>query len=185
MRQGQQNKRMRGRSRKNPNPLTRSFESNGGDVKIRGTAAHVAEKYVQLARDAQAAGDRVAGEHYLQHAEHYFRIVAAAQAQQQQQQQVREQAEERNEPRANGSNGNDVAREARETGTPITVGPDGDQPDIEPRQDASGGEGEDRRPRRARSPRRRAPYRGDRNGAGDGPSESTVQPDTPQPSTDD
>ena len=63
MRQGQQNKRMRGRNRKNPNPLTRSYESNGGDVKIRGTAAHVAEKYVQLARDAQAAGDRVAGEH--------------------------------------------------------------------------------------------------------------------------
>jgi hypothetical protein len=82
MRQGQQNnKRMRGRNRKGPNPLTRSYESNGGDVKIRGTALHVAEKYVQLARDAQASGDRVAGENYLQHAEHYYRIVAAAQAQ--------------------------------------------------------------------------------------------------------
>ncbi len=83
MRQGQQNnnKRMRGRNRKGPNPLTRSFESNGPDVKIRGTALHVAEKYLQLARDAQSSGDRVAGENYLQHAEHYFRIVAAAQAQ--------------------------------------------------------------------------------------------------------
>jgi hypothetical protein len=81
MRQGQQNKRMRGRSRKGPNPLTRSFESNGPDVKIRGTALHIAEKYVQLARDAQTSGDRVAGESYLQHAEHFFRIVAAAQAQ--------------------------------------------------------------------------------------------------------
>ena len=83
MRQGQQNnKRMRGRNRgKGPNPLTRSYESNGGDVKIRGTALHVAEKYVQLARDAQSSGDRVAGENYLQHAEHYYRIVAAAQAQ--------------------------------------------------------------------------------------------------------
>lgn len=82
MRQGQQNKRMRGRNRgKGPNPLTRSYESNGGDVKIRGTALHVAEKYVQLARDAQASGDRVASENYLQHAEHYYRIVAAAQAQ--------------------------------------------------------------------------------------------------------
>lgn len=82
MRQGQQNsKRMRGRNRKGPNPLTRSYESNGGDVKIRGTALHVAEKYVQLARDAQASGDRVAGENYFQHAEHYYRIVAAAQAQ--------------------------------------------------------------------------------------------------------
>jgi hypothetical protein len=73
--------RMRGRNRKGPNPLTRSFESNGGDVKIRGTALHIAEKYVQLARDAQSSGDRVAGENYLQHAEHYYRIVAAAQAQ--------------------------------------------------------------------------------------------------------
>jgi hypothetical protein len=84
MRQGQQNqhKRMRNRNhRKGPNPLTRSFESNGGDVKIRGTALHIAEKYVQLARDAQSSGDRVAGENYLQHAEHYYRLVAAAQAQ--------------------------------------------------------------------------------------------------------
>ena len=81
MRQGQQNKRMRGRNRKGPSPLSRSFESNGGDVKIRGTALHIAEKYGQLARDAQSAGDRVAAENYLQHAEHYYRIVAAAQAQ--------------------------------------------------------------------------------------------------------
>ena len=76
MRQGQQNKRMRGRNRKGPNPLTRSFESNGPDVKIRGTALHIAEKYVQLARDAQSSGDRIASESYLQHAEHYYRIVA-------------------------------------------------------------------------------------------------------------
>ena len=81
MRQGQQNKRMRGRSRKGPNPLARTYESNGPDVKIRGTALHIAEKYLQLARDAQSSGDRVGGENYLQHAEHYFRIVAAAQAQ--------------------------------------------------------------------------------------------------------
>jgi hypothetical protein len=82
MRQGQQNnKRMRGRNRKGPNPLTRSYESNGPDVKIRGTALHIAEKYGQLARDAQSAGDRVAAENYFQHAEHYYRIIAAAQAQ--------------------------------------------------------------------------------------------------------
>jgi len=77
---------MRGRNpgRKGPNPLTRSYESNGPDVKIRGTAQHVAEKYLQLARDAQSSGDPVMAESYLQHAEHYFRIIAAAhQAQQQ------------------------------------------------------------------------------------------------------
>src|SRR3974377_2527611 len=74
---------MRGRpnnNRKGPNPLTRSYESSGPDVKIRGTAHHVAEKYLQLARDAQSSGDPVMAENYLQHAEHYFRLIAAAQA---------------------------------------------------------------------------------------------------------
>src|SRR5262245_48153479 len=80
MRNGQ-NKRMRGRNRKGQNPLTRVFESNGPDVKIRGTASHVADKYVQLARDAQASGDPVAAENYFQHAEHYYRLIAAAQEQ--------------------------------------------------------------------------------------------------------
>ena len=80
MRQGH-NKRLRGRNRKGPNPMARSYESNGPDVKIRGTALHIAEKYVMLARDASSAGDRVAEQSYLQHAEHYYRIVAAAQAQ--------------------------------------------------------------------------------------------------------
>jgi hypothetical protein len=81
MRQNQQNKnRMRGRSRKGPNPLTRTFESNGPDVKIRGTALHIAEKYTQLARDASSSGDRVMAENYLQHAEHYYRVIATAQA---------------------------------------------------------------------------------------------------------
>jgi hypothetical protein len=80
MRNGQ-NKRMRGRNRKGQNPLTRIYESNGPDVKIRGTASHVAEKYVQLARDAQASGDPVAAENYFQHAEHYFRLIATAQEQ--------------------------------------------------------------------------------------------------------
>jgi hypothetical protein len=92
MRNGQnQNKRMRNRNN-NPNrndgnrgrgqnPMTRVFESNGPDIKIRGTASHVAEKYVQLARDARSSGDPVAAENYYQHAEHYFRLIAAAQEQ--------------------------------------------------------------------------------------------------------
>ena len=94
MRNGQ--KRMRGRSggggggggggnnnnnnyRKSQNPLTRVYESNGPDVKIRGTASHIAEKYIQLARDSQSSGDPVAAENYYQHAEHYFRLIATAQ----------------------------------------------------------------------------------------------------------
>jgi hypothetical protein len=92
MRPGQQNKRGRGRSgsnnngggnRKGQNPLSRSYDSSGPDVKIRGTAQHVAEKYMNLARDAQSSGDRVMAENYLQHAEHYNRIILTAQAQMQ------------------------------------------------------------------------------------------------------
>jgi hypothetical protein len=67
--------------RKSQNPLTRVYESNGPDVKIRGTASHIAEKYIQLARDSQSSGDPVAAENYYQHAEHYFRLIAAAQEQ--------------------------------------------------------------------------------------------------------
>lgn len=104
MRPQQQNRRMRGRNnsgggnnsnnsnnnnnasshnnnRRGPNPLNRSYESNGPDVKIRGSAQQIAEKYTTLARDSQSSGDRVMAENYLQHAEHYNRIVAAIQAQ--------------------------------------------------------------------------------------------------------
>ncbi len=81
MRQGQQNRRGRGRGRKPQNPLARSFESNGPDVKIRGTAVHIAEKYTTLARDALSSGDMIAAESYFQHAEHYNRIIMAAQTQ--------------------------------------------------------------------------------------------------------
>jgi len=100
MRNGQ-NKRMRGRNRKgghHQNPLSRMYESNGPDVKIRGTASHVAEKYLQLARDAQSSGDPVAAENYYQHAEHYFRLIAAAQEQFRQSQPYYQQS---GEPRGN------------------------------------------------------------------------------------
>ena len=82
MRNGQ-NKRMRGRNnhRKSHNPMARVYESNGPDVKIRGNPSHIAEKYIQLARDAQSSGDPIAAENYYQHAEHYFRLIAAAQEQ--------------------------------------------------------------------------------------------------------
>ena len=81
-------KRQRGRNRggggsggnKPTQNANRAFDSNGPDgVKVRGNAQHVFEKYQQLARDANAAGDRVLGENYLQHAEHYFRLIRAIQ----------------------------------------------------------------------------------------------------------
>jgi hypothetical protein len=78
-------KRSRGRGRRpqnnNINP-NRTFDSTGPEIKIRGSASHVYEKYLQMARDANAAGDRVAAENYLQHAEHYWRIMAVSQPQQ-------------------------------------------------------------------------------------------------------
>ena len=78
-------KRQRSRNRGSGKPqhnANRAFDSNGPDgVKIRGNAQHVFEKYQQLARDATASGDRVLAENYLQHAEHYFRVLRAVQPQ--------------------------------------------------------------------------------------------------------
>ena len=71
--------RSRGRGRKPGNNANRSYESNGPDVKIRGNASHISEKYQQLARDAAASGDRIGAENYLQHAEHYYRLVLETQ----------------------------------------------------------------------------------------------------------
>ncbi len=74
-------KRQRGRGRKSggggQHQNNRALESNGPDVKVRGAAVTIYEKYQQLARDASSAGDRVKAENYLQHAEHYFRIMRA------------------------------------------------------------------------------------------------------------
>ncbi len=84
-------KRQRGRNRtggsapgggggKPQQNVNRAFDSNGPDnVKIRGHAQHVFEKYQQLARDAFSSGDRVLAENYLQHADHYFRVLRTIQ----------------------------------------------------------------------------------------------------------
>jgi hypothetical protein len=54
-----------------------TFDSSGPDVRIRGNAYQVLEKYLALARDATAAGDRIAAENFYQHAEHYYRVINA------------------------------------------------------------------------------------------------------------
>jgi hypothetical protein len=86
-----QNKRWRGKhqsgqnNRQGPgrnighNTHNRLYESSGPNVKVRGPASLIAEKYQQLARDAQTSGDLIAAEGFLQHAEHYNRLFAAAQ----------------------------------------------------------------------------------------------------------
>jgi Domain of unknown function (DUF4167) len=89
MRPGQNNFKNRNRNRNRRHgtgngggggsPNNRVLDSNGPDVKLRGTAQTIAEKYLQLARDATSSGDRVMGESYFQHADHYYRLWLAAQ----------------------------------------------------------------------------------------------------------
>lgn len=131
MRPGQQSKRSRGRNgRKNANPLSRTYESNGPDVKVRGNASHIAEKYVQLARDATASGDLIMAENYFQHAEHYFRVISSAQAQFQQQRAEQSQNEGRSEQGDDGRDGQfggaeRMNGEARDTKPVATADADG------------------------------------------------------------
>lgn len=103
-------------------PLNRNhvFDSNGPDLRIRGTAQQLFEKYLQLGRDATSSGDRVMGEGYFQHAEHYFRIVSAMNqaVAQQQQQQVAHQR--RSNPEEGSGDDGDTTENAEET-RPVQV----------------------------------------------------------------
>ena len=87
--------------------IHRTIDSNGPDIKIRGNAHHIYEKYLQLARDANSSGDRVMAENYLQHAEHYYRLIMAFQAHQQAQQGQHQQHQQGGggQPYGNGGNG--------------------------------------------------------------------------------
>ena len=110
-------------------PLNRNhvFDSSGPDVRVRGTAQQLFEKYLQLGRDATSSGDRVMAEGYFQHAEHYFRILNAMnQAAQQQQQQNPQQQGQQNRPysREEGQSGPAEGEEAE-----VRLPGGGDQPE--------------------------------------------------------
>ena len=79
MRQGTSSRRSRGRGNRKPHvPIkNQTFDSSGPEIRVRGNAHQVLEKYLAMARDAQSAGDRISAENYLQHAEHYYRIINA------------------------------------------------------------------------------------------------------------
>lgn len=156
MRPGQQNKRGRGRSgnnnngnRKGQNPLSRTYDSSGPDVKVRGTAQHVAEKYMNLARDAQSSGDRVMAENYLQHAEHYNRIIMTAQAQLQERMQ-----RDDNQPQSRDSQDHDQDQDDDDRDSSDERGDGGHE-----QQRAERAERAERQPRQERNNRR---DRGDR-----------------------
>lgn len=94
------------------NPRVQTFDSNGPEVRIRGNAIQITEKYLTLARDANAAGDRILAESYFQHAEHYQRMLNEAneemarnnpQAFQQQQQQQQQANGEGEQPQLDGN----------------------------------------------------------------------------------
>src|ERR1700761_8255956 len=96
-------------------PLNRNhvFDSNGPDLRVRGTSQQLFEKYLQLGRDATSGGDRVMAESYFQHAEHYFRILNAMNQAAQQGQ-------------ANGQQQGGPRRSYGEEGAPATEGEDGE-----------------------------------------------------------
>jgi len=93
------------RNRSVGNVVNRVFDSSGPEGKVRGTPQQIIEKYNQLARDAQLGNDRVATENFQQHAEHYLRLLGAAQKEQeakreQQERENRERQAERDRERA-------------------------------------------------------------------------------------
>ncbi len=69
--------RGRGNGKRSPGSRNQTFESNGPEVKVRGTAQQVLEKYLALGRDAYSSGDPIAAEGFFQHAEHYHRVLNA------------------------------------------------------------------------------------------------------------
>ncbi len=123
MRQAQNAKRARGRSRKVINQLSRTMDSSGPDVKIRGTASHIYEKYQALARDANSSGDRIMAENYLQHAEHYLRLINTLQG----------ATGREAQPGMNGARG-DAADEDQPVATPA---PPAQQPPSQPQPEAA------------------------------------------------
>ena len=106
------------------------FDSSGPDVRVRGTAQQLFEKYLQLGRDATSSGDRVMAEGFFQHAEHYFRILNAMNqaAQQGQQQQSNGQYQQRRPYQGNDENSQSSGEASEEQQESRAAGL-GDQPD--------------------------------------------------------
>ena len=132
-----QKSRSRGKNRNNNNNrsgvniVNRVFDSSGPEGKVRGTPQQIIEKYQQLHRDAQLAGDRVAAENFQQHAEHYARMLADAMkeqeakreaqeaqqaAQRERQLREREERDAQNQHRQNDRKANDQADEGADAG---------------------------------------------------------------------
>lgn len=142
MRSAQKSNRSRGRGNRKgggggSNNINRVYDSAGPEGKVRGTPQQIIDKYLSLARDAQTSGDRVAAENFLQHAEHYQRILIQATATQEQarreaQEAAAEQAERNNN---DASASADAAQQQNAQVAPQNA----PQPDISPEPSAIGG----------------------------------------------
>lgn len=170
------------------NVVNRVFDSSGPEGKVRGTPQQIIDKYNQLARDAQLSNDRVAAENFMQHAEHYLRLLSEAQREQEarreeQERQNRERQAERDRERAE----REAARAAAATAN-------GDAPEVEAGGESSGMETVDgasesglvetpetgpRKPRRARG--RKPRVEADAPAAPAADAEPAPKVDTPEP----
>lgn len=101
MRSAQKSNRSRGRGNRKGgggNNINRVYDSAGPEGKVRGTPQQIIDKYLSLSRDAQTSGDRVASENFLQHAEHYQRILITAMSAQEQTRRDNTSAEQQPQP---------------------------------------------------------------------------------------
>ncbi len=177
------------RNRSVGNVVNRVFDSSGPEGKVRGTPQQIIDKYNQLARDAQLSGDRVAAENFQQHAEHYLRMLGAAQKEQdarreQQERENRERQAERDRERAKRQerelNGGELVDAPDQGGKPrvgqthhadvIETGGDDDTGLVETPEskEMPGGDAPQEKPKRPRKPRKpKAPQGGPGEG-GDG-----------------
>jgi hypothetical protein len=122
------------------NVVNRVFDSSGPEGKVRGTPQQIIDKYQSLARDAQLSGDRVAHENFLQHAEHYVRLLGDAQREidarrvqqdaQRQQEAQRQQGQNNNQKNHQNQNQNQNDPQQKEQPTQVPIDASGDQPSI-------------------------------------------------------
>lgn len=141
-------KRSRGRGRRQGNSSNRNYESNGPDLKVRGNAQSIYEKYQSLAHDALSSGELITAENYLQHAEHYYRIVQANQP-------VRQEED------ASAENGQQPTTQDTDTVEPLVLSAAEEGTDTEATAKANGAESDTNNgeAREEKQSRRRGPLR--------------------------
>lgn len=170
--------RSRGKSNRNRsqgNNINRVFDSSGPEGKVRGTPQQIIDKYHQLTRDAQLSNDRVAAENFLQHAEHYVRLLGEAQREAdarkaEQEAQQKERQAQRDAERAE--------REAEAQAADAANAPQPDIVEIEAAQSDDSGLVET--PETAPKPKRPRKPRAPKNQAGREQFASSEAPDAPE-----